>query len=189
MYDSFVNTYEPLFMKLLAYKHYNIPIRIGKPVKLDVLYLYRNDGKRGIKNAEDLLACIRNYTDVNLIIQENKPMTFDEQVLNVVKKDIYISIHGAAMTHILFMEPFGALIEFNPPNFHEQFYRNMAMKTRLLFYGIYKTFTENMKYSMTVSQTEKKLNQVFTVPFELFEKTFSLAVENVWKLKYKLVKL
>lgn len=187
MYDSFIHTYEPLFMKLLAYKYYHIPLRIEKPEKLDVLFLYRNDSRRGIKNTEEILNCIKNRTDIHLIIQENKPMTFDEQILNVVKRDIYISIHGAAMTHILFMEPFGALIEFNPPNFHEQFYNNMARKTKLLFYGIYKTYTDNMKYSMTVTQTDKKLNQIFTVPIKLFERTFSLAVKNVWEMKYKLV--
>lgn len=189
MYDSFVHINEPLLMKVLAYKHFHIPLRITAPSKLDVLYLNRNDGRRGIQNAEMLLQSMTNHTDVNVVIQENNPMSFEEQVMNVMKRDIYISIHGAAMTHILFMEPFGALIEFNPPNFHEQFYRNMATKTQLLFYGIYKTFTDNMKYSMTVSQTEKKLNQIFTVPIELFEHTFSLAIQNVWNLKYKIVSI
>lgn len=46
-----------------------------------------------------------------------------------------------------------------------------------------------MKTSMSLQQTEKKLNQWFTVPMELFKKTLTMAVENVWKLKYKTVRL
>lgn len=189
MYDSFVDFNEPLLMKMLAYKRFNISVRLSKPSKLDVLYLNRNDARRGIVNANMLLDIIRNYTDIQLIIQENKPMSFSDQVLNVIKKDMYISIHGAAMTHILFMEPFSAVIELNPPNFQEPFYKNMAMKTQLFFFGVYKTFTDNMKYSMTVRQTDKKLNQFFTVPLELFQHTFSLAVKDVWEFKYQMVVL
>lgn len=189
MYDSFVDYDEPLLIKMLAYKRFNISVRLSKPAKLDVLYLNRNDARRGIVNANMLLDTIRNYTDIQLIIQENKPMSFADQVLNVIKKDMYISIHGAAMTHILFMEPFSAVIELNPPNFKEPFYKNMAMKAQLFFYGVYKTFTDNMKYSMTVRQTDKKLNQFFTVPLELFQHAFSLAVKDVWEFKYQMVVL
>ena len=65
----------------------------------------------------------------------------------------------------------------------------MAIKTQLLYYGIFSTWTKDMKTSMSLQQTEKKLNQWFTVPMELFKKTLTMAVENVWKLKYKTVRL
>ena len=65
----------------------------------------------------------------------------------------------------------------------------MAEKTRLVFYGIYNTVTKDMKRSMALKETDKKLNQRLTVPMELFERTMSLAVTNVWLLKYKEVDL
>jgi hypothetical protein len=116
-------------------------------------------------------------------------MTFEEQVRNVVKKDIYISLHGAAMTHILFMEPFSGIIELNPPKFKEPYYQNMAQKSRILFYGIYKTYTDDMKKSMSLINTDKILNQKFYVPLELFESMYSRAIANVWKYKYTMVDL
>lgn len=189
MYDSFVSVEEPLLMKQLVYRMYRKHIRLTKPRFLSMLYLDRNGGKRGIENRDELVAHMQNVTGTKLVIQPNKPMSFREQVEFVWDKDIYISVHGAAMTHILFMEPLGALIEFNPPNFREPFYRNMAIKTQLLYYGIFSTWTKDMKVSMSLQQTEKKLNQWFTVPMELFAKTLAMAVENVWKLKYKTVRL
>ena len=58
-----------------------------------------------------------------------------------------------------------------------------------MFYGIYNTVTKDMKRSMALKETDKKLNQRLTVPMELFERTMSLAVTNVWLLKYKEVDL
>ena len=189
MYDSFVSIEEPLLMKQLVYRMFKKHMRLTKPSVLSMLYLDRNGGKRGIENRDELVAYMQNFAGTKLVIQPNSPMSFREQVEFVWDKDIYISVHGAAMTHILFMEPLGALIEFNPPNFREPFYRNMAIKTQLLYYGIFSTWTKDMKTSMSLQQTEKKLNQWFTVPMELFKKTLTMAVENVWKLKYKTVRL
>lgn len=185
MYDTFVNPNEPLLMKQLYYRAYHKHIRLMKPSKLALLYLDRNNPRRGLENRGEILEFLTNLTDVSLTIQPDTPLTFHEQVEFVLDKDIYLSIHGAGMTHILFMEPFGAVIEINPPNFKEPYYRNMAEKTQLVFYGIFNTVTKDMKKSMALKETDKKLNQRFTVPMELFERTVNLAVANVWLLKYK----
>lgn len=189
MYDSFVSYQEPLLVKRIAYRYFHESIRMDKPDRLDVLYLNRSSGRRGLYNNNELIEFIQTRNDIRLSIQQNVAMTFEEQVRAVMKKDVYISIHGAAMTHILFMEPFGAVIEFNPPKFNEPFYRNMADNSCLLFYGIYKTYTNNMNVSMALQNTDKILNQWFTVPLTLFNVTYSLAINNVWSMKYKMVTL
>ena len=189
MYDSFVSFREPLLVKRIAYRFFNESFRLERPDRLDILYLNRSGGRRGLVNNIQLIDCMQSRKDVRLSIQQNVAMTFEEQVRAVLKKDVYISIHGAAMTHILFMEPFGAVIEFNPPKFKEPFYRNMADKSCLLFYGIYKTHTSNMNVSMALVNTDKILNQWFTVPLSLFNVTYLLAIENVWSMKYKMVAL
>ena len=189
MYDTFVSPDEPLLMKQLYYRAYHKHIRLTKPSKLELLYLDRNGTRRGLENRDEIVQYLMNHTDITLTIQPDTQLSFQEQVEFVLDKDIYLSIHGAAMTHILFMEPFGAIIEINPPNFKEPYYRNMAEKTRLVFYGIYNTVTKDMKRSMALKETDKKLNQRLTVPMELFERTVSMAVTNVWLLKYKEVDL
>ena len=189
MYDTFINLNEPLFMKQLAYREFHRHLRIHRPSTLAVLYLDRNSGRRGLKNRDELVVILSNFTDVSFTIQPNTALTFRQQVEYVLDKDIYVSLHGAGITHILFMEPFGALVEIYPPNFNEPFYKNMADKTQLLFYGIYSTYTDNMEKSMSYTQTEKKLNQWITVPPELFRTTMERAIDDVWKLKYTEVDL
>lgn len=186
MYDTFVNVRESMLIRLLAYRKFHHSLRTRVPEKLSVLYLNRNGGRRGVKNVDEILDYMRRSNRSELVVEENIPRTFEEQVRSVMSIDIYVSMHGAAMTHIMFMEPFGALIEFNPPKFNEAYYRNMAGKSNLLFYGIYKTSTDNMKYSMAERSTDKILNQWITVPLELFAKTFDLASKKVWDVKYKL---
>ena len=189
MYDTFVSPDEPLLMKQLYYRASHRHIRLTKPSKLAFLYLDRNGTRRGLDNRNEILRYLTNRTDIILTVQPDTQLSFREQVEFVLDKDLYLSIHGAAMTHILFMEPFGAVIEINPPNFKEPFYKNMAEKTQLVFYGIYNTITKDMKKSMALKETEKKLNQRLTVPMELLERTVNLAVTNVWSLKYKEVDL
>lgn len=187
MYDTFISFKEPLLVKRIVYRQFHETIRTRKPDVLDVLYLNRSGGRRGLTNNRELMECMRSRSDVRVIVQENVPMTFEEQVRSVLKRDVYISIHGAAMTHILFMEPLSAVIEFNPPKFKEPFYKNMAHKSSLLYFGIYKTFTSDMQASMALRVTDKILNQWFTVPLPLFNETYALAIGNVWSMKYRMV--
>ena len=186
MYDTFINTLEPMLMRLLAYRQFHLPLRTRPPSTLSVYFLNRNGGRRGIQNVDDLIGYMERSNRTRVEVSSNAPASFEEQVRSVAQVDVYVSMHGAAMTNILFMEPLGALIEMNPPKFKEAFYKNMASKANLLFYGIYSTYTENMEYSMREKSTDKILNQWITVPLNLFGNTFDLAIQNVWKYKYKM---
>ena len=186
MYDSFVSTAEPMLVRLLAYRQFRLALRTQPPSRLSVFFLNRNGGSRGIRNVEEIIEYMQKANGTELNISSNSPATFEDQVRSVAHIDVYVSMHGAAMTNILFMEPLSALIEMNPPKFKEAFYRNMASKANLLFYGIYSTYTENMEYSMREQSTAKILNQWITVPLRLFGKTFDLATKNVWKYKYRM---
>ena len=186
MYDSFISNAEPMLVRLLAYRQFHLHLRTQPPALLTVYFLNRNGGRRGIRNVEELIEYMRNANGTKLEISSNSPATFEAQVRSVAHIDVYVSMHGAAMTNILFMEPLSALIEMNPPKFKEAFYRNMASKANLLFYGIYSTYPENMEYSMRERSTDKILNQWITVPLRLFGKSFDLATGNVWKYKYRM---
>ena len=186
MYDSFVSTAEPMLVRLLAYRQFHLALRTQPPSRLSIYFLNRNGGSRGIRNVDELIEYMQKANGTRLDVSSNAPATFEEQVRSVAHIDVYVSMHGAAMTNILFMEPLSALIEMNPPKFKEAFYKNMASKANLLFYGIYSTYTENMEYSMREQQTAKILNQWITVPLQLFGKTFDLATKNAWKYKYKM---
>ena len=164
MYDTLTNLDESLLIKSLIYKAFHLTLRHVVPSKLDVLYLHRNDSRRGIANADQLIEAMQamqTKTNVELTILQNTRLSFREQVLAFVCRDIFISIHGAAFTNILFMEPLSAVIELNPPKFRGDFYYNMAKQSTLFFYGIYNTFTANMKYSLSLVHTDQKLNQFF----------------------------
>ena len=189
MYDTLQSLDEALLIKSLAYKRFNLTLRRTIPAKLDVLYLFRNDSRRGIANTDQLIQAIQANTHVQLTVLQNSRMSFQEQVLAFVRRDVFVSIHGAAFTNILFMEPLSAVIELNPPKFRGDFYYNMARQSVLFFYGIYNTYTANMKYSLSLVQTDQMLNQVFSVPVSLFTKAFTSAVQNVRRYKYRLVQL
>ena len=172
-------------MRLLAYRSFGHTIHFHSPSHLKVLFNNRNGQQRGIINNKQLITYIQNYSNVFLQVTNDTSGSFIDQVRSVFSIDLYISIHGAALTHILFMEPLSALIEINPPYFREPYYRNMAFLSRILYYGIFSTYTNNMNYSMSLVQTDKKLNQQIVVPLRLFHLFFDLATSNIWKYKYQ----
>ncbi|XP_019622565.1 PREDICTED: EGF domain-specific O-linked N-acetylglucosamine transferase-like [Branchiostoma belcheri] len=95
--------------------------------RLRVTYLSRTTQHRRVLNEDQLLAQLR--TDPRLLVSKvdynHRKMPFLEQLQNTHNTDIFIGIHGAGLTHALFLPDWACLVEiYNCRD--EPCYRNIA---------------------------------------------------------------
>lgn len=65
---------------------------------------------RQISNEDELVAMMRSYKNVNVTVVDLASLTFSEQLGVVSQTDIFIGMHGAALTHTLFLPSHAAMI-------------------------------------------------------------------------------
>lgn len=80
---------------------------------------------RRILNFQDMEKLIRSFNrTVSVVTFEGK--SFAEQVGIMRNTHVLITVHGAALTNIVFMPPGGTVIEMIHPDLHAPFYKYMA---------------------------------------------------------------
>ncbi|KAI9352213.1 hypothetical protein BDR26DRAFT_329187 [Obelidium mucronatum] len=98
---------------------------------------------RQILNPGELIAALSRLP-IQLQVHQFRRLTLIEQVRIVDNTDIFITMHGAAMTHILFLKPGAYVIELFPYSFKKVIYENIAS-----ILGIQYLHWQNMKESQT----------------------------------------
>lgn len=90
-----------------------------------VAVIVRRDGRRQIRNLLPLLSHLRTLPiTFEVVAFEDYPLA--DQVRLVHRVDIMVAVHGAALSHLLFMRPGAAVIEIFPYGFRKTIYRNLA---------------------------------------------------------------
>lgn len=117
--NSLARTKEPsdsIQALLVLRKYYLAHPRIGPPSRLE----------RVLAQPDTIVAAGKAAgVDVQSVYFED--MTLEQQIHLVSQKDILIGLHGAGLTHLLFMPPSSYLIEIMPASYQSrQHYRHMA---------------------------------------------------------------
>ena len=63
---------------------------------------------------------------VDIKVVDFAKLTFKEQLRIVQDTDILIGVHGAGLTHEMFLQPGSTVVEILPPNIHHKGFRNLA---------------------------------------------------------------
>ncbi|RUS70729.1 hypothetical protein EGW08_021507 [Elysia chlorotica] len=80
--------------------------------KIRVTLLSRNTQYRNILNQEELLKAMKSDEELEVSVAEyNRLMPFEEQLKHSHNSDIFIGIHGAGLTHLLFQPDWAVVIE------------------------------------------------------------------------------
>ncbi|XP_077982080.1 EGF domain-specific O-linked N-acetylglucosamine transferase-like isoform X2 [Glandiceps talaboti] len=80
--------------------------------KVRVTLLSRNTKHRNIVNQDELVAAMKNEKDLIVnVVEYNRNINFLEQLKITHNSDIFIGMHGAGLTHLLFQPDWGVLFE------------------------------------------------------------------------------
>ena len=80
--------------------------------------------RRAILNMDEVRGMLEEFPDSEIVAMEE--LSFREQVKKAALARVFITAHGAAMTHVFFMQPGAAGIEIMPYNFSHDLYEKLA---------------------------------------------------------------
>lgn len=90
------------------------------------LSLILRDGKtRQILNQDELVHSLKKLS-VDLRVYTFSQMSLKDQIAAIDQTDILVTMHGAALTHILYMRPDTFVLEMFPYAFRKTIYQNLA---------------------------------------------------------------
>ena len=93
---------------------------------LSLTFINRRN-KRKLINQDQYIERLKSelpHVDINIV--DFATLTFKEQLRIVQDTDILIGVHGAGLTHEMFLQPGSTVVEILPPNVHHKGFRNLA---------------------------------------------------------------
>lgn len=101
---------------------------------LNLLYIHRT-GRRKLEGDGSLLKAVEGkYPNVNVSSVDFGLLSVSEQLELVQRTDILVGLHGAALTHIMFMSQGAAVVEIRPPEFHHKGFKNLAQMMGIKYF-------------------------------------------------------
>ncbi len=118
----------------------------------------RRNTTRQILNFEDMVEAIRlQFSQLKIEVHDFGFYSFTRQIEIIEQTDILLSMHGAAMAHVVFLRPGSFIIELFPFRFRKTIYQNLARSL-----GIHYLFWENTYPDKTVFNVDAVLKHRFT---------------------------
>ncbi|KJZ68787.1 hypothetical protein HIM_11818 [Hirsutella minnesotensis 3608] len=103
---------------------------IATPVKDDdqvvVTYIRRTNTRKLLDEDTHMQALREAIPHINLQVIDFATIPFVEQLAIIRGTDLLIGVHGAGLTHLMFLQPASALLEILPENFQHKGFRNLA---------------------------------------------------------------
>lgn len=91
--------------------------------------------KRSLVNKETYISGLKaSYPNIHINLVNFASLSFAEQLRTIRKTDILAGVHGAGLTHSIFLRPSSAVVEIMPPNFNHKGFRNLAKLSGLRYY-------------------------------------------------------
>lgn len=90
----------------------NIPLHHKSDDKIRITFLERKTRFRQILNSDELVAVLKkNQTYTVRYVRFERAMPFKDQLEVIRNTDIFIGIHGAGLTHLLFLPKWATVFE------------------------------------------------------------------------------
>ena len=106
---------------------YGINDELGPPERPLVLTFLSRTEKRSLINKEAYIDGLRlSYPNVEINLVNFASLPFAEQLRTIRETDILAGVHGAGLTHGIFLRPSSTMVEIMPPNFNHKGFRNLA---------------------------------------------------------------
>lgn len=90
----------------------NIPMHRRNDDKIRITFLERKTKYRQILNSDDLYSELRKNQSYQVqVVQFERTIPFTKQLEIIRNSDIFIGIHGAGLTHLLFLPKWATVFE------------------------------------------------------------------------------
>lgn len=120
---------------------YGIPASASSPAQLTLIFIDRRE-QRLLDNQESLFAALlAKYPHINAKLVDFAQLPMQEQLRTVREADILAGVHGAGLTHGMFLpeSPSSAVVEILPPTLKHKGFRNMAKLLGHRYFGAHGT--------------------------------------------------
>lgn len=92
-----------------------------------VLTFIARTEKRSLVHKEAYIDSLKiSYSKIEINLVDFASLTFAEQLKTIRATDILAGVHGAGLTHGIFLRPGSTMVEIMPPNFNHKGFRNLA---------------------------------------------------------------
>ncbi len=106
---------------------YDINDKPGLPDRPLVLTFIDRTEKRSLIDKEAYINDLKpSYPDVEINLVNFASLSFAEQLRTIRKTDILAGVHGAGLTHGIFLQPSSTMVEIMPHDFNHKGFRNLA---------------------------------------------------------------
>jgi EGF domain-specific O-GlcNAc transferase len=107
--------------------HYGIEQhRLADDRPIVVTYSIRSQKRRLLREEEHLVALRLAFPHITIQAVDFALSSFEDQVKLAASTDILVGVHGAGLTHAMFMRPGSAVVEILPMEFNFMGFRNLA---------------------------------------------------------------
>ena len=139
--STFLSTIEVDLIRMEVYKHYDETL-FHHSMSVPVVTYYNRTYRRSIVNGAEIVSELKKEF-LNVIPVSFDHSSFNDQVKCMIMTNVFISIHGAQMSNILFLKPNSGVIEVFNPNFTMPCYENIANMSRLHYMAIHNSIIVN----------------------------------------------
>ncbi|PHH86116.1 hypothetical protein CDD83_10693 [Cordyceps sp. RAO-2017] len=116
-----------------ALAHYRVTDVDADDADVVVTYISRAHTRRLVDEAEHMDALRRAIPHMQLNVVDFAALPFVDQLRLVRRTDLLVGVHGAGLTHLMFLRPGSTVLEILPDGFQHKGFRNLAQMLGLGF--------------------------------------------------------
>ncbi|EON64422.1 hypothetical protein W97_03653 [Coniosporium apollinis CBS 100218] len=159
--------------------HYNIPSPSARDPKAPITVTFIDRRKtRKLHNQDAMLKALQRRfpaPDFHIQAVDLAHMSFREQTEIMARTDVLAAVHGAGLTHAVFLPPEASVVEMLPPAFGHKGFRNLAKLRGLRYFSVHMDEKEQVEGWDGNWQAAEEL----VVGEEVFERVMEVAVGSV----------
>jgi protein O-GlcNAc transferase len=108
---------------------YMVDDNLGPEDRPLVLTFIDRTAKRRLIDQDPYIERLRaKFPAIDIQVVDFAAMTFPEQLKTIHHTDILVGVHGAGLTHAMFLPPHSTVVEILPPGLKHKGFRNLAKK-------------------------------------------------------------
>lgn len=150
------NCHDPLVLDVFTtriYAHLNITPSVShsRVTEETVVTIIDRKASRRLIGLNKFAARLQeNYPKYTINVVDFAALTIKEQILVMQTTDVLIGIHGAGMTHLMWLPEHSVVGEILPPGLNGHLFRNMAKMRNLPYFHIHAQNSEEWNYTTTL---------------------------------------
>ncbi|TKA66476.1 hypothetical protein B0A49_10098 [Cryomyces minteri] len=139
--------------------HFGISNQRSRTADLTVTLIDRK-GRRHLHNTTHYMDLLRAaHPGVQVTVVDFAAFSLEEQLRIVSKTDILVGVHGAGLTHSMFLPDHSTLVEIFPPTLKYEVYRNVAKLRGHNYFSDHATKSPNFREGSDWHDEEVYLNE------------------------------